>query len=176
MLDALRWLGLDWDEGPEVGGPYAPYRQSERRELHRDVVRRLVEAGEAYESFSTPEGGGARQRAAGREPKPGYGGVGGDLTGEQEAAGREGGRRAGARDPKLGYDGSDRALTDEQKRAFREGGRGAVIRLRMPDEGLEWEALVRGETVFRAGTVPDFALTRGNGVPLYTLVNPVDDA
>lgn len=145
LLDALRWLGLDWDEGPEVGGPYAPYRQSERRELHRDVVRRLVEAGEAYESFSTPEEVEARHRAAGR-------------------------------DPKLGYDGFDRDLTDEQKQAFREEGRGAVIRLRMPDEDLEWEDLVRGETVFRAGTVPDFALTRGNGVPLYTLVNPVDDA
>src|SRR5699024_7677756 len=84
--------------------------------------------------------------------------------------------RAAGRDPKLGYDGFDRDLTDEQKQAFREEGRGAVIRLRMPDEDLEWEDLVRGETVFRAGTVPDFALTRGNGVPLSTLVGPVDDA
>ena len=55
ILDALRWLGLDWDEGPEVGGPHGPYRQSERRDLHLDVVRKLVEAGEAYEAFSTPE-------------------------------------------------------------------------------------------------------------------------
>ena len=145
ILDALRWLGLDWDEGPEVGGPYAPYRQSERRDLHLDVVRRLVEAGEAYEAFSTAEEVEARHVAAGR-------------------------------DPKLGYDGYDRTLTEEQKEAFRAEGRSPVIRLRMPDKDLAWDDLVRGETVFKAGTVPDFALTRGNGVPLYTLVNPVDDA
>ncbi len=145
LLDALRWLGLDWDEGPKVGGPHGPYRQSERRDQHLDVVRRLVEAGEAYESFSTAAEVEARHRAAGR-------------------------------DPKLGYDGFDRDLDDEQKQAFRDEGRGAVIRLRMPDEDLSWDDLVRGETTFAAGTVPDFALTRGNGVPLYTLVNPVDDA
>ncbi|WP_194861585.1 glutamate--tRNA ligase [Dietzia sp. SYD-A1] len=145
LLDALRWLGLDWDEGPEVGGPYAPYRQSERRGQHLEVVRRLVDAGEAYESFSTAEEVEARHRAAGR-------------------------------DPKLGYDGYDRDLTEEQKQAYRDEGRGAVIRLRMPDEDLGWDDLVRGETVFKAGSVPDFVLTRANGVPLYTLVNPVDDA
>ncbi|MGZ4542203.1 MAG: glutamate--tRNA ligase family protein, partial [Mycobacteriaceae bacterium] len=72
LLDALRWLGLNWDEGPEVGGPYEPYRQSLRREQHLDVVRRLVEADEAYESFSTPEEVEARHRAAGRDPKLGY--------------------------------------------------------------------------------------------------------
>lgn len=145
LLDALRWLGLDWDEGPEVGGPYEPYRQSQRRELHLDVVRRLLEAGEAYESFSTPEEVEARHRAAGR-------------------------------DPKLGFDNFDRDLTDVAQQAFRDEGRLPVIRLRMPDEDLSWRDLVRGETTFRAGTVPDFALTRGNGAPLYTLVNPVDDA
>ena len=145
LLDALRWLGMDWDEGPGVGGPYAPYRQSERRDQHLEIVRALVEAGEAYESFSTPEEVEARHRAAGR-------------------------------DPKLGYDGFDRDLTEEQKQAFRDEGRGAVIRLRMPDEDLGWDDLVRGQTVFKAGTVPDFALTRANGIPLYTLVNPVDDA
>ncbi|WP_010541510.1 glutamate--tRNA ligase [Dietzia alimentaria] len=145
LLDALRWLGMDWDEGPEVGGPYAPYRQSERRDLHLDVVRKLLDAGEAYESFSTAEEVEARHRAAGR-------------------------------DPKLGYDGFDRDLTEQQKQAYRNEGRGAVVRLRMPDENLAWDDLVRGETVFKAGTIPDFALTRGNGIPLYTLVNPVDDA
>ncbi len=145
ILDALRWLGLDWDEGPEIGGPYEPYRQSQRRDLHLDVVRRLVEAGEAYESFSTPEEVEARHHAAGR-------------------------------DPKLGYDNFDRTLTEEQKETFRAEGRKPVIRLRMPDHDLTWVDLVRGETTFKAGTVPDFALTRGNGIPLYTLVNPVDDA
>lgn len=145
ILDALRWLGLDWDEGPEVGGPHEPYRQSLRRELHLEVIRRLVEAGEAYESFSTPEEVEQRHRAAGR-------------------------------DPKLGYDGYDRTLTAEQKQAFRDAGRQPVIRLRMPDHDLAWDDLVRGRTEFKAGAVPDFALSRSNGIPLYTLVNPVDDA
>ncbi|MFD4468265.1 glutamate--tRNA ligase [Rhodococcus sp. NPDC058505] len=145
ILDALRWLGLTWDEGPEVGGPHEPYRQSQRRDLHLEVVAKLVEAGEAYESFSTPEEVEARHHAAGR-------------------------------DPKLGYDNFDRTLTEEQRELYRSEGRKPVIRLRMPDHDLTWVDLVRGETTFKAGTVPDFALTRGNGIPLYTLVNPVDDA
>jgi len=145
LLDALRWLGLDWDEGPEIGGPHGPYRQSLRRPLHDDVVRCLVEAGEAYDSFSTPEEVAARHRAAGR-------------------------------DPKLGYDNHDRTLADAEKQAFLDAGRRPVLRLRMPTHDLSWIDLVRGETTFRAGTVPDFALTRGTGEPLYTLVNPVDDA
>ncbi|WP_068156786.1 glutamate--tRNA ligase [Rhodococcus phenolicus] len=145
ILDALRWLGLRWDEGPEVGGPYEPYRQSQRRDLHLEVVAKLVEAGEAYESFSTPEEVEARHKAAGR-------------------------------DPKLGYDNFDRDLTPEQRQAYLDEGRKPVVRLRMPDHDLTWNDLVRGETTFKAGVVPDFALTRGNGIPLYTLVNPVDDA
>lgn len=145
LLDALRWLGLNWDEGPEIGGPHAPYRQSQRRDLHLDVVAKLLAAGEAYESFSTPEVVEARHRAAGR-------------------------------DPKLGYDNFDRDLSPEQRQAYLDEGRKAVVRLRMPDHDLTWNDLVRGETTFKAGTVPDFALTRGNGIPLYTLVNPVDDA
>ncbi|HEX2212289.1 MAG TPA: glutamate--tRNA ligase family protein, partial [Mycobacterium sp.] len=145
LLDALRWLGLDWDEGPEIGGPYGPYRQSQRLDLYRDVIARLLESGAAYESFSTPEEVEARHVAAGRNPK-------------------------------LGYDNFDRTLTDEQRAAYRDEGRRPVVRLKMPDEEIGWRDLVRGETTFPAGTVPDFALTRGNGEPLYTLVNPVDDA
>ena len=145
LLDALSWLGLDYDEGPDIGGPYAPYRQSERGEIHRDVVRRLLEAGEAYEAFSTPEEVEARHLAAGRNPK-------------------------------LGYDNFDRDLTDEQRAAFVADGRKPVVRLRMPDADIIWHDLVRGETTFAAGTVPDFAMTRASGDPLYTLVNPVDDA
>ena len=64
LVEALRWLGLDWDEGPQVGGPYAPYRQSERLEVYADVADRLVAAGHAYESFSTPEEVTARRIAA----------------------------------------------------------------------------------------------------------------
>jgi glutamyl-tRNA synthetase len=145
LLDALRWLGLDWDEGVEVGGPHAPYRQSQRLDLYADVVRRLVEAGHAYESYSSPEEIEARHRAAGR-------------------------------DPKLGYDGFDRDLSEEQKLTFREAGREPVLRIRMPDEDVTFTDLVRGDVTFKAGSVPDFVIVRGNGHPLYTLVNPVDDA
>lgn len=145
ILDALRWLGLDWDEGPEVGGPYEPYRQSQRSEIYRDVIARLKEAGEVYEAYSTPEEVEARHVAAGRNPK-------------------------------LGYDNYDRDLTDEQRKAFADEGRKPVLRLRMPDEDLGWTDLVRGPVSFPAGSVPDFAITRASGDPLYTLVNPVDDA
>ena len=145
LLDALRWLGLDWDEGPEVGGQYGPYRQSERMEIYREVLARLSASGEVYEAYSTPEEVEARHLAAGRNPK-------------------------------LGYDNYDRTLTDEQRAAYRAEGRRPVTRLRMPDDDLGWHDLVRGEVSYAAGSVPDFALTRGNGEPLYTLVNPVDDA
>ncbi|QFZ22834.1 glutamate--tRNA ligase [Saccharothrix syringae] len=92
LLEALGWLGLDWDEGPEVGGPHAPYRQRLRRGLHDDVARRLVEAGELYESFSTPEEVHARRRAAGQDPKLGYDGFDRDLTEERKAGFRAQGR------------------------------------------------------------------------------------
>jgi len=92
LLDAMRWLGLDWDEGVEVGGPHGPYRQSQRQEIYADVARRLLEAGYAYESYSTPEEIEARHRAAGRDPKLGYDGFDRDLTPEQVAAFRAEGR------------------------------------------------------------------------------------
>src|SRR3954465_10634394 len=117
LLEALRWLGLDWDEGPEVGGPYEPYRQSQRTELYRDVLARLLDAGEAYLAYSTPEEVEARHVAAGRNPK-------------------------------LGYDNYDRDLTDEQRAAYAAEGRNAVVRLRMPDEGISWHDLVRGTMTF----------------------------
>jgi glutamyl-tRNA synthetase len=145
LLDTLRWFGMDWDEGPEVGGPYGPYRQSERGQIYRDVVDRLVEAGHLYESYSSVEETEARHRAAGR-------------------------------DPKLGYDNFDRDLTDDQRAAFRAEGRAPVLRLRMPDEEIIWNDLIRGEIRFLSSTVPDFVVVRANGEPLYTLVNPVDDA
>ena len=145
LLGALRWLGLDWDEGPEVGGPHAPYRQSQRLGIYADVATRLLASGWAYESFSTPDEVEARRRAAGQ-------------------------------DAKLGYDNADRHLTDEQKAALRAEGRLPVLRLRMPDRAMAWDDLVRGEVSFAAEHVPDFVIVRGNGEPLYTLVNPVDDA
>ncbi len=145
LLGALRWLGLDWDEGPEVGGPHGPYRQSQRLEIYADAAARLLAGGWAYESFSTPDEVEARRRAAGQ-------------------------------DPKLGYDNADRHLSEEQKAALRADGRLPVLRLRMPDRTSTWDDLVRGEVSFGAEHVPDFVIVRGNGEPLYTLVNPVDDA
>jgi glutamyl-tRNA synthetase len=145
LLDALKWLGITWDEGVEVGGPHEPYRQSQRHDIYAGVVEKLKEAGHVYESYSTPEEVEARHKAAGR-------------------------------DVKLGYDNYDRDLTPEQIAAFKEEGREPVLRVRMPDEDITFEDLVRGEITFKAGSVPDFVVVRANGKPLYTLVNPVDDA
>ncbi|WP_422631915.1 glutamate--tRNA ligase [Pseudokineococcus basanitobsidens] len=145
IVEALAWVGIDYDEGPGVGGPHAPYRQSERGDLYAEVARRLLDEGHAYASYSTPEEVEERHRAAGR-------------------------------DPKLGYDGFDRDLTPGQVRAFRDQGREPVLRVRMPDEDVVVDDLVRGEVVFPAGSVPDFVVVRANGQPLYPLVNPVDDA
>ena len=145
LLDALQWLGLDWDEGVEVGGPHAPYRQSQRGETYQAILKQLVDAGHVYESFSSPTEIEARHQAAGR-------------------------------DPKLGYDNHDRDLTDAEKLAFREQGRSPVLRLRMPGDDLTFTDLVRGEITFPAGSVPDYVVARADGSPLYTFVNPVDDA
>ncbi|MBZ4486071.1 glutamate--tRNA ligase [Microbacterium sp. cx-55] len=145
LLDALRWLEIDWDEGVEVGGPHAPYRQSERHDLYRGVLEKLVAAGVVYESYSTAEEIDARNVANGRAKQ-------------------------------LGYDNYDRDLTDEQKAAFRAEGREPAWRLRVPDEDLTYVDLIRGEVTFPAGSFPDFVIVRAGGVPLYTFVNPVDDA
>ncbi len=145
ILGALRWLGIDWDEGVEVGGPHEPYRQSLRGDLYADVVAKLVAGGHVYESFSTPAEVETRHLAAGR-------------------------------DPKLGYDNHDRDLTEDARAALRAEGREPVLRLRMPGDDLSFDDLVRGPVTFRAGSVPDFVVVRAGGEPLYTLVNPVDDA
>jgi glutamyl-tRNA synthetase len=145
LLEALKWLGITWEEGVEVGGPHEPYRQSQRLDLYKDVVAKLIEGGYAYECYSSPEEVEARHRAAGR-------------------------------DPKLGYDNFDRELTDEQVAAFKAEGRQPVLRVRMPDEDVTFTDLVRGEITFKAGSIPDYVIVRADGSPLYTLVNPVDDA
>jgi len=146
LLDSLRWLGLDWDEGPEIGGPYGPYRQSERMEIYADVAQRLLESGHAYPCYCTTE----------------------ELEAEREKARAEGRTQ--------GYAGTCRHLT-AQERAEREAqGRTSVLRFAMPDHDLTWNDLVRGEVTFAREHVPDYVIVRANGDPLYTLVNPVDDA
>lgn len=145
LLDALTWLGLDWDEGIGIGGPHEPYRQSQRSGIYADVIERLKASGHVYESYSNAEEIDARNEAAGR-PK------------------------------QLGYDNFDRDLTDEQRAAFRAEGRDPALRLRVPEVDLGFDDLVRGEINFPAGNTTDFVVVRPNGAPLYTLVNPVDDA
>ncbi|SJN26227.1 Glutamyl-tRNA synthetase synthetase [Micrococcus lylae] len=145
LVEAMTWLGIDWDEGVQVGGPHEPYRQSQRKDIYADVIDKLKDGGYIYPSYSTPEETEARHRAAGR-------------------------------DPKLGYDGFDRDLTAEQIAAFEAEGRVPVWRVRMPDEDITFTDMVRGEITFKAGSVPDFVVVRGDGSALYTLVNPVDDA
>lgn len=145
LLDALTWLQIDWDEGVEVGGPHAPYRQSQRHDIYREVIDKLLATGALYESFSTAEEIDARNEAAGRAKQ-------------------------------LGYDNYDRTLTEQQKAAFRAEGRQPALRLRVPDEDVTYVDLIRGEVTFPAGSFPDFVVVRPNGIPLYTFVNPVDDA
>ena len=145
ILDALRWLGLNWDEGVGVGGPNEPYRQSQRGHIYQEIIEKLKASGHIYESFLNAEEIDARNEAAGR-PK------------------------------QLGYDNSERHLTDEQKAAYRAEGRQPALRLRVPDVDITFTDLVRGEITFPAGSFPDFVVVRPNGQPLYTLVNPVDDA
>jgi glutamyl-tRNA synthetase len=146
LLDLFHWLGLSWDEGPEVGGPYGPYLQSERFDIYRDVARRLHEAGYAYDCYCTQD----------------------ELDERREAA------RAESR--MSGYDGHCRELTEDQTAEFVAKGRMPVLRFRMPDEPITFTDLVRGDITFQPENVPDYVLVRGSGHPLYTLVNPLDDA
>lgn len=144
MVESMQWLGLTWDEGPDVGGPYAPYRQSERSDIYADVLTRLYEGGYTYACYCTND----------------------EVTERRKASGSK----------IMGYDGFCRELTVEQKEAFLDDGRQAVVRFRMPEGEIVFDDLVRGEVTFHSDHVPDFALARANGDPLYTLVNPVDDA
>ncbi|MCX8530534.1 MAG: glutamate--tRNA ligase [Rhodoluna sp.] len=145
ILDALGWLGLNWDEGVNVGGPAEPYRQSERTHIYLEVIEKLKASGHIYESYLTGEEIDERNKAAGRAVQ-------------------------------LGYDNSERDLSEEQKAAYRAEGRSPALRLRVPETDIVFTDLVRGEIKFPAGSFPDFVVVRPNGQPLYTLVNPVDDA
>jgi glutamyl-tRNA synthetase len=145
ILDGLRWLGLNWDEGVGVGGPNEPYRQSERTDIYLEVIEKLKASGHIYESFLTGEEIDERNKANGRAVQ-------------------------------LGYDNSERDLSEEQKAAYKAEGRSPALRLRVPDVDITFNDLVRGEITFPAGSFPDFVVVRPNGQPLYTLVNPVDDA
>lgn len=144
MVGTLQWLGLDWDEGPLLGGPHGPYRQSQRTDIYRDVLAKLSDSKFTYDCYCTTDEVAARRLESGSK--------------------------------QMGYDGHCRELTQKQVERFRAEGRQPVVRFRMPDGSVTWNDLVRGEVTFETQHVPDFALCRANGDPLYTLVNPIDDA
>jgi glutamyl-tRNA synthetase len=143
--DTLRWLGLDWDEGPAVGGPFGPYLQSERMDIYAEWVDRFLKDGHAYHCYCSPE----------------------ELAERREAARKAGGPS--------GYDGHCRDLTPGQVAAYQAEGRQPVVRFRMPPGSTTFTDLVRGEVTFDHAHVPDFTLTRADGTPLYTLAVAVDD-
>lgn len=146
MLEALRFLGLDWDEGPGVQGPYGPYVQSERTDLYAAVADLLLKAGYAYDAYETQEELAAARAEAERRGRP------------------------------PGYDGAHRNLTDEQREAFLAEGREPTLRLRTPDEGtVAFPDLVRGPIEFNWGDISDFVIQRADGTPTYFLANTVDD-
>jgi len=146
LVDVMGWLGLDWDEGVEVGGPNGPYRQSERMDIYADVARRLLDAGLAYKAYDSEEELAERREKARAEGRP------------------------------SGYDGLHRDLTPEQQAAYEAEGRQPVIRFKMPAKDWTFTDLVRGDITFGAENVQDFVIVRANGQPLYTLTNPTDDA
>jgi glutamyl-tRNA synthetase len=143
--DTLRWLGLDWDEGPGVGGPFGPYQQSERLDIYAEWVARFLADGHAYYCYCTPE----------------------ELQARREAARKAGGPS--------GYDGHCRTLTADQVAAYQAEGRRPVVRFRMPEGSTTFTDVIRGEVTFDHAHVPDFVLARADGGPLYTLAVAVDD-
>lgn len=146
LLDCLRWLNLDWDEGPEVGGPHQPYRQSERKEIYAKVAKDLLENGFAYNCYCSQEETSQRSKA---------------LQAQGKAS---------------GYQGFCRDLSEEKITEFKSLGRVPVIRFRMPDKPIIFNDLIRGEITFQPEHVPDYVIVRANGDALYPLVNPIDDA
>lgn len=146
IFDSLRWLGLKWDEGPDIGGPHGPYRQSERTEIYREYCEKLLANGSAYRSFETSE--------------------------ELEAMRQQ--QMAAKQAPK--YNGASRNLSQEQIAAYLAGGRAYTVRLRVPSEGsTNFRDELRGEITFDHGNVDDQVLLKSDGFPTYHLANVVDD-
>lgn len=144
-IDTLKWLGLRWDEGPEVGGPNGPYLQSQRLDLYATWAAKFLEQKDAYKCYCSAD----------------------ELEAVREA------QRAANQAP--GYNGNCRDLSADQIAKFEAEGRKPVIRMRMPDGGTTFTDLIRGEVSFDHNFVPDFVLVRGDGSPLYTLAVAVDD-
>jgi glutamyl-tRNA synthetase len=146
IVDGLRWLGLDWDEGYDKGGPNGPYVQTERLDRYRAATNALVAQGDAYPCYCTPEELEQRRKAA-------------------EARGLP-----------PGYDGRCRGLSTEQVRAFEAEGRRPAVRFRLPDEGeTVVEDLIRGTVRFDNASLSDFVIMRANGIPTYHFSAVFDD-
>jgi glutamyl-tRNA synthetase len=142
---SLRWLGLEWDEGPDVGGEFGPYRQTERLDIYAELTERFLNEGRAYFCYDTPE--------------------------ELEDRRRE----ALARGQTPGYDGRCRHLTDRQRRAYEAEGRPRAVRWAMPGTDIVVNDLIRGDTHFPADDLRDFVIMRSDGTPTYLLAAVVDD-
>jgi glutamyl-tRNA synthetase len=146
VMEILRWLGLTWDEGSDVGGPYAPYRQTERMHLYREAAEKLLFAGLAFRCYCTPEEIKERRDKARAEGKP-----------------------PPRRDP-------CRDLTDLDRGARDAEGKPAVLRFKVPEEGeLVFNDIVHGEVRTKFEDIEDFSLMRSNHTPLYVLAAAVDD-
>lgn len=147
IFESLRWLGLSWDEGPDVGGPHAPYRQSERLALYQRFAEELMDRGAAYPCFCSKE---------------------------RLDALREEQRRS--KSPTMGYDRRCRSLPRAEAEARRRGGEPYVVRLAMPTEGMtRVRDLLRGELAFDNQLIDDQILLKSDGYPTYHLANVVDD-
>jgi glutamyl-tRNA synthetase len=146
IFDALNWCGIHWDEGPDIGGPYAPYRQSERTEIYRKHAYELVTAGKAYKCFATPE----------------------ELAEMREVAAAQGKR--------VGYDRRYRNLTPDEIKAREEAGQPFVIRLKVPLSGeCVFEDGIKGRITAPWADIDDQVLLKSDGFPTYHLANVVDD-
>ncbi len=146
ILDSLRWLGLDWDEGPEVGGKYGPYIQSERLELYRHAAQQLVSQGDAYYCYCSPQRLEEMRREQVRRKQP------------------------------PGYDRHCRGLSEEVRAEKADEGITPVIRFKTPLEGqTRFRDLIWGEMVFENSTLDDLVLLKSDGYPTYHLANVVDD-
>ncbi len=145
IISALKWLGLDWDEGPEVKGPHAPYFQSERLQRYQEVVEELEDRGVVYRCYCTPE----------------------ELE-EQR-------KRQRARHEPPRYSGRCRNLSEEQKKKFEEEGRDYTYRYKIPREPVVVDDIVKGDVKFPPDQVGDFIVVKSNGTPSYNFAVVVDD-
>jgi len=146
LLDDLKWLGLDWDEGPDVGGPHGPYRQSDRLAIYRDHAERLVREGKAYLCFCS-----------------------------QEELERDRAEKLARQLPPV-YSGKCRALDPAEAQRRRTAGEAAAIRLRIPEHPIRFHDIVHGAVEFASEVVSDPIILRSSGIPVYNYVVVVDDA